>query len=70
MFPMPRKGSDLKTELIATRVTPAIKRAISREARRVGLDVSEWLRMLIINELKRSGVIAKSTSESDCEVKE
>ena len=51
---MPRKSSNPKTVLIATRVTPRIKKIISQMAYREGLSVSEWLRNLIVVELKRN----------------
>lgn len=51
---MPRKSSNPKTVLIATRVTPKIKEIIARMAYREGLSVSEWLRNLIVVELKRN----------------
>ena len=40
--------------LIATRVTPRIKKIISQMAYREGLSVSEWLRNLIVVELKNN----------------
>jgi hypothetical protein len=51
---MPRKSSNPKTVLIATRVTPRIKNIISQMAYREGLNVSEWLRNLIVVELKKN----------------
>ena len=51
---MPRKSSNPKTVLIATRVTPKIKEIIARMAYREGLSVSEWQRNLIVVELKRN----------------
>jgi len=51
---MPRKSSNPKTVLIATRVTPKIKKIIVQMAYREGLSVSEWLRNLIVVELKKN----------------
>ena len=51
---MPRKSSNPKTVLIATRVTPKIKKIIAQMAYREGLSVSEWLRNLIVVELKKN----------------
>lgn len=49
---MPKKKGDQKSELVATRLTPALKKAVEREARREGRDVSEWIRNLLIEELR------------------
>lgn len=51
---MPRYSSNPKTVLIATRVTPKIKNIIAQMAYREGLSVSEWLRNLIVVELKKN----------------
>jgi len=53
VFCMPRKSSEPKKELVATRVTPFIRDVIAQEARKEGLDVSEWLRDLIVRELRK-----------------
>jgi hypothetical protein len=45
-----RKGSH-KDEYICVRVTLDVKDSISREAMREGLNPSEWLRNLVVNEL-------------------
>jgi len=52
---MPKKNSEPKTALISTRVTSPIKRVVSEEAQKEGLDVSEWVRSLITSELRRRG---------------
>jgi predicted HicB family RNase H-like nuclease len=54
---MPMKNSDLKSELLVTRVTPRVKDIIEHEARAEGMDVSEWIRNLIIQELKKREVL-------------
>ena len=54
---MPMKNSDLKSELLVTRVTPRVKDIIEHEARAEGMDVSEWTRSIIIEELKRRGAL-------------
>jgi len=54
---MPMKNSDLKSALLVTRVTPRIRDIVEREARAEGLDVSEWIRNLIIEELKKRDVL-------------
>jgi len=56
---MPRKSSNPKIVLIATRVTPKIKSIIAQMAYREGLSVSEWLRNLIVVELKRNEALPK-----------
>jgi hypothetical protein len=54
MIKMPRNSSNPKTVLLATRVTPKIKAIVEQMAIREGLSVSEWLRNLIVMELKKS----------------
>jgi hypothetical protein len=54
---MPRKSSNPKTVLIATRVTPKIKSIMTQMAHREGLSVSEWLRNLIVMELKKNDAL-------------
>lgn len=54
---MPRKNGIPKNILLATRVTPRIRDIIIQMAHREGLNVSEWLRNLIISELKRNEVL-------------
>lgn len=56
---MPRKSSNPKTVLIATRVTPKIKIIIAQMAYREGLSVSEWLRNLIVVELKKNEALPR-----------
>ena len=54
---MPRKTGTPKNVLLATRVTPRIRDIVVQMAQREGLNVSEWLRVLIINELKRNAAL-------------
>ena len=54
---MGRSKSNAKTILLATRVTPRINECIRQMAYREGLHVSEWIRNIIVNELKKNGVI-------------
>ena len=51
---MPQKTGTPKTMLLATRVTPKIRDIVVQMAHREGFNVSEWLRNLIISELKRN----------------
>ena len=51
---LPQKTGTPKTVLLATRVTPRIRDIVVQMAHREGLNVSEWLRNLIISELKRN----------------
>jgi hypothetical protein len=46
-----------KSVLIATRVTPAINEKIKQVAFREGLYVSEWIRQLIVSELKNQDML-------------
>ena len=52
---MPRKSaySPAKRATISVRLAPSIKDALVQVAHSEGLDVSEWLRDLILNELRR-----------------
>jgi len=52
VFIMPKTSFEAKTSLVATRVTPYIKVIIEQQASREGLTSSEWVRNLIIKELK------------------
>jgi len=54
-MPVKRGKSGRKTELLSVRVTPRIKEIVAQVAHSEGLDVSEWLRNLIVVELKRRG---------------
>ena len=49
---MPRRKGSHKDEYICVRVTFDVKNSISGEAMKEGLNPSEWLRNLIVNELK------------------
>jgi hypothetical protein len=51
---MPQKSGTPKNVLLATRVTPRIRDIVVQMSHREGLNVSEWLRNLIISELKRN----------------
>ena len=52
---MPRKFaySPVKRATISVRLAPSIKDVLTQVAHTEGLDVSEWLRDLILNELRR-----------------
>jgi len=56
---MPKIEGDAKAELLCTRVTPVIKEAIIRESQVEGLTASEWLRNLIVKELKERGALPR-----------
>ena len=60
---MGRSQSNNKTKLLATRVTPRINEMIKQVAYREGLYVSEWIRVVIINELKKSGLFTTKLME-------
>ena len=49
---MPKIQGALKNELLCTRSTAMIREAVVREAQKEGLTTSEWLRNLILKELK------------------
>jgi len=54
---MPKIEGDSKEELLCTRVTSAIKEAVVHESQVEGLTASEWLRNLIVKELKERGAL-------------
>jgi len=56
---LPRIEGDTKGELLCTRVTSAIKEAVIHESQTEGLTPSEWLRNLIVKELKERGVLQR-----------
>ncbi|HDJ04622.1 hypothetical protein CW711_01775 [Candidatus Bathyarchaeota archaeon] len=56
---MPKIEGDAKAELLCTRVTSVIKEAVLRESRMEGLTASEWLRNLVVKELKERGALPK-----------
>jgi len=54
---VPRTDSETKNALLTTRVTPQIKEVVDQQASREGLTSSEWLRNLVIRELKRENLL-------------
>jgi hypothetical protein len=56
-MPMKMRGSSSKSVLLSVRVTPRIKETVVQVTHSEGVDVSEWLRNLIISELKRCGAL-------------
>jgi hypothetical protein len=60
---MGRSQSKTKTKLLATRVTPKIQELIKQMAYREGLYVSEWIRNVILNELKKNGMLTTTLME-------
>lgn len=56
---MSRKRLMLKKDTLNIRISPRIKRLIEQVAYSEGLAASEWVRILIINELRRRGALRK-----------
>ncbi|RJS76539.1 hypothetical protein CW712_01325 [Candidatus Bathyarchaeota archaeon] len=56
---MPKIEGTSKAELLCTRVTPQIKEAVIHESQVEGLTASEWLRNLIVKELKERGALQR-----------
>jgi len=56
---MPRTESETKTRLVCTRLTPTIEGVVSQQASQEGLTTSEWIRNLIIKELRERGSLPK-----------
>jgi antitoxin component of RelBE/YafQ-DinJ toxin-antitoxin module len=54
---MPKTEAEAKNALLITRVTPQIKEVVEQQASREGLTTSEWLRNLIIKELKSENLL-------------
>ena len=57
MYNMVRKKGPYKTAIMAVRVPPRFKQVLEHLAHNEGLDLSAWMRNLIIKELKSRGVI-------------
>ena len=56
---MPRSRGEYKERLISTRVTLRIAEAVQSAADSEGLTISEWMRNLIIKELKARKLIGE-----------
>lgn len=56
-MPMKCKGSNFKDSQITVRVNGRVKAAAVEFARSLGLDVSEWMRSLMVSELKKAGLL-------------
>jgi len=56
---MARSNGVPKSVLLATRVTPAINQKVKQVAFREGLYVSEWIRQLIVSELKSQDMLGR-----------
>ena len=56
-MPSKMRGLEHKTEMLAVRVTKPIKDAVVMVAQSEGVDVSEWMRSLIISELRKRGAL-------------
>jgi hypothetical protein len=60
---MGRIRGEPKNVLLTVRVTPRIREHVLQEASREGLVASEWLRNLIVIELKKSNALPISLRE-------
>lgn len=56
---MPKIEGDIRAKLLCTRVTSAIREAVIRQSQVEGLRTSEWLRNLIVKELKERGALPR-----------
>jgi predicted HicB family RNase H-like nuclease len=54
---MKMRGSSSKNVSLSVRVTPRLREIVVQVAHSEGLDVSEWLRNVIIEELKKRGAL-------------
>ncbi|MFP4608079.1 MAG: hypothetical protein ACOC55_02010 [Candidatus Natronoplasma sp.] len=59
---MPKVEGNKKSELVATRLTPRLKKAVRREATREGMDLSEWIRTLVVRELRERDALPRKFS--------
>ncbi len=55
---MPKIDGEIKTSLISTKVTTRIREIVTQQASREGITTSEWLRKLIIKELKNENLLS------------
>ncbi len=55
---MPKIDGEIKTSLISTKVTTRIREIVTQQASREGITTSEWLRKLIIKELKSENLLS------------
>lgn len=56
---MPKREGSVKEGFLSTRVTFAIKESVFQEAQTEGLTPSEWLRHLVVKELKDRQALPK-----------
>lgn len=56
---MPRTETEAKTKLVCTRLTPIIGSVVFQQAAQEGLTSSEWIRNIIIKELRERQVLPK-----------
>lgn len=54
---MPKTGSEIKGSILYVRVTRRIKRLVKAQAAQEGITPSEWLRKLIVKELRERGAL-------------
>ena len=62
---MPKREGSVKSEYIGTRVISPVKESVFREALTEGLTPSEWLRNLIVKELKEREALPRGITISD-----
>ena len=60
---MGRSSGNTKDILLATRVTPRISENVKQLAYREGLTVSEWIRNLIVTDLKKNNALPNRFNE-------
>jgi antitoxin component of RelBE/YafQ-DinJ toxin-antitoxin module len=54
---LPKSTSETKRSIIYVRVTKRIKDLVKQQAAREGITPSEWVRSLIVRELRERGVL-------------
>ena len=59
---MPRREGSFKEDFLSTRVTSSIKTSVFQESQTEGLTPSEWLRNLVVKELKERQALPRGYS--------
>ncbi len=64
---MSRKKAFLKSVTLSVRVTPYVKDLIETVARMEGFTASEWVRAVVVEELKKRGALKTMPLEAQLE---
>jgi len=64
---MPKKNNPIKSATLSVRVTPYVKELIESVAHMEGFTASEWVRVIIMKELKDRGALKMMHLEAQLE---